>query len=46
METCCGTCRWHRRTNGNEEYSCCNEDSEAYGLDTSYDDCCDEQEER
>lgn len=41
---CCGTCRHHKPFA--DEWGCDNEESEAYGLETAYDDYCEEYEEK
>lgn len=41
---CCGACVFHKYFDG--EWNCANEDSEAYGLSTDYNDYCEEYEER
>lgn len=42
---CCGTCRFHKNCEG--EWTCCNERSDdGYGLETAYDEVCDEWETR
>lgn len=43
-QKCCGTCIYH--TTFADEFGCNNEDSEAYGLETQFDDYCKEYEER
>ena len=40
----CGTCKWHRNYTG--EWVCMNPESEYYGLETDYDDHCEDYEER
>ena len=40
----CGDCQWHKNYTG--EWICMNTDSEYYGLETEYEDCCEEHEER
>lgn len=42
---CCGTCQ-HHIPMPMDEWCCNNEDSEGYGLNTAYDDCCEEYEGR
>ena len=42
---CCGTCAYHVQMAA-DEFSCDKDDSEGYGLSTTYDDCCDEYKER
>ena len=39
---CCGTCAYHKPFAG--EFGCDNEESEAYGLETQFDDYCEEYE--
>lgn len=34
---CCGTCRYHRKHDG--EWVCFNEEAEAYAIETNYADC-------
>lgn len=41
---CCGVCKYHKKEDG--EWTCTNEDSEAYGLETHYQDTCEEYESR
>ena len=41
---CCGTCRFHKPFA--DEWGCDNEESEAYGLETAYDDFCEEYDEK
>lgn len=41
---CCGTCAYHKPFAG--EFGCDNKESEAYGLETQWDDYCEEYEER
>lgn len=43
-ERYCGTCCHHKPFA--DEWGCDNEESEAYGLETAYDDYCEEYEER
>lgn len=38
MNACCGNCVWNDYEEG--DYVCGNEDSECYGMMTSYDDWC------
>jgi hypothetical protein len=45
MENCCGTCAYHIPVQMNE-FVCDNEESENYGCETGYDDCCIDHEER
>lgn len=40
----CGNCKFSKYQNG--EYICTNVESDGYGLETSYDDECEECEER
>ena len=42
---CCGQC-WHHKYTVLGEFVCDNEESEAYGLSTLYDDICENFEER
>lgn len=42
---CCGNCKYHRPM-AKDTFMCDNEDSEGYGLETHYDDFCEEFEER
>ncbi len=42
---CCGNCKYHRPM-AQDTFMCDNEDSEGYGLETQYDDFCEEFEER
>ena len=39
---CCGTCSYHEYFT--VEWCCDNEESEAYGLETEFNDCCEEYE--
>ena len=43
-ENICGTCRFHRKENG--EWTCANKNSEYYSDYTEYGDSCEEHEER
>ena len=44
---CCGTCKYHKRDEHFEDdWICCNSDSEYVTEWTPYDFCCDEHEER
>lgn len=45
MKECCGKCKYHK-PQGKDVFVCDNEDSDGYGLETNYDDCCEEFEER
>lgn len=45
MEECCGNCKYHLRM-APDTFACDNEESEGYGLETSYDDYCGEFEEK
>lgn len=48
-EHACGTCRFNKpswETGHLCGFHCTNEDSEAYGLDTAYDDSCEEWEDK
>lgn len=40
----CGTCIYNNYNNITGEWGCINADSEAYGLETAYDDYCEEWE--
>ncbi len=42
---CCGNCKYHV-TMAQDTFMCDNEESEGYGLETVWDDCCEEFEER
>lgn len=44
MKECCGTCQYHTCNSG--EWCCDNNDSECYGVETSYNDVCSDYEER
>ena len=44
-DECCGTCGWHVRVESGD-YVCTQSESEAFGLETAYDDRCDEWEKR
>lgn len=41
---CCGNCIYHKPFG--DEFGCDNEDSEAYGLETQFDDYCEDYEEK
>lgn len=43
-EDCCGHCRFH--TKDGPDWVCENEESEYYGCETEYGDCCDAYENR
>lgn len=43
---CCGTCQYPRYDRNYESWVCGNEVSDNYGLDTNYNDCCEDYEER
>lgn len=45
-EECCGTCKYHRRSSINGEWICDNEFADAFGLETTYGDCCEDYESR
>lgn len=45
MKKCCGTCAYHIPMPLNE-WACDNEQSENYGLETEYGDCCMDYESR
>lgn len=45
MKQCCGTCVYHIRV-PLDEWVCDNEDSDTYGLETPYEDFCEDYEER
>lgn len=42
----CGTCKYHFKDNSTGEWTCGCPDSENYGIETGYNDSCDEHEER
>ncbi len=42
---CCGNCKYHRPM-AQDTFMCDNEDGEGYGLETQYDDYCEEFEEK
>ena len=42
---CCGTCAYHIRV-PLDEWVCDNEDSDTYGLETPYEDSCEDYEAR
>ena len=42
----CGTCQYSRWDRDEQDYICTNEDSDNYGLPTTYGDSCELQEER
>ena len=48
----CGECKYNKRdfskpqNSGYAEFCCCNEDSDCYGIQTMYDDSCDDFEEK
>lgn len=42
---CCGNCRFHKQKD-EADWICTCEDSEAYALETNYDDCCIDYKER
>jgi hypothetical protein len=44
-EKCCGNCNYHEPQD-EDVFVCVCEDSEGYGLETAYDDCCEEHEEK
>lgn len=44
-ERCCGNCQ-HRIRELDGSFYCGNEESEGYGLETLYTDCCDDFEKR
>lgn len=48
MNKCCGNCKHHipGEMTGEGDFACNNGESEAYGLETNYDDYCEEFEER
>lgn len=52
MRECCGNCKYNKRdfskpqNRGYAEFCCGNENSEFYGVPTSYDDSCDDYEEK
>lgn len=39
-EECCGKCMWHIRSES--DWTCSNDEAEAYGLETEYSDSCEE----
>lgn len=43
---CCGNCLYHRKDRDSNEWTCNNEESENYGLETGYCDWCQNHEER
>ena len=43
---CCGTCKWHLKPHYEDDYICCNGDSDYCSDWTDYNHCCDEYEER
>lgn len=43
---CCGTCCYNKKDWQTKEFCCGNEDSENYGLQTFYDDGCEDWEEK
>lgn len=45
MDEVCGTCKWNVY-NTDDGYCCGNDESEAYGIPTAYDDTCDDWEEK
>ena len=45
-ETICGNCRHNKYDRQTKDFVCNNQDGEYYGLSTSYDDMCDEYEEK
>lgn len=45
MNECCGNCK-HYKPMTKDAFVCDNEESEDYGLETTYDDYCGEFEER
>lgn len=46
MSECCGTCKHNLYDAQDGEYCCCNRDSDSYGCQTAYDDCCMDYEEK
>lgn len=44
-EDCCGHCASHRM-NKDIGWVCCNKDSDHYGCETDYEECCEDFEER
>lgn len=42
---CCGNCKYHKAVE-KDTFVCQNEGSEGYALETAYDDCCEEFEEK
>lgn len=49
MRECCGNCEFNccgRDRFGNKEYYCNNSESDYYGLETDYTDCCEEFSEK
>lgn len=45
-DECCGTCKYHCRADGEDDWTCENEDSEYYAVETDYEDYCDHYEGR
>lgn len=46
MKECCGTCICHKHITNTNEWTCNNPQSDNYGLETEYDDCCDKYDEK
>lgn len=46
MGECCANCKYNKYVKFTDDFICDNEDSEGYGLSTSYDDYCGEFEEK
>lgn len=43
---CCGLCKYNEYSVEYDWFVCDNEDSDCYGLETTYEDCCEEFEEK
>ena len=43
---CCGTCEYNAYEYHSKEWICTNDESDAYGFETEYDDCCTEYERK
>ena len=50
MNECCGRCRYNRYLkkdgSGQGDFACMNDESEYFGVETLYDDACEEWEEK
>ena len=46
MKEVCGTCKYNKYNSYEQSYYCGNEDSDYYGIDTAYDDECEEWEDK